>query len=466
MLEPMVLTPEQRQAVDRMVNEPTNASANVSTMSAGKTLMGVTLIQELWCRTVLIIAPLNTRLGWQKTAERQGVDLPFYWINSTKEGKTNEERWTQKKRGIYFIGVELFVRRGWEGTKRTKVWSTASPDLVIFDEAHRGANKSSKTHRTLMQLKPGYRHSMSGTITGNSFAGAYAPTRWLWPDIVPASEQTWIDQWCSTDFDPFSFSKKKVTGEKVPGAYFNSLPLVIKITPRIDVDVDEDKVYVELSAKQRKIYDDLEDKAVAWLRDNPLVVANPVTLFSRLRQATLGTLNVTDGDEVVFPEDSVSTKLDALYPVLDDDFEGQSALIGCDSQKFVHLTVQRLNERYGEGSAYEWSGIVNGTQRQELKDMWIRGQFKYLVAVIPALAEGVDQMQYATRNVAMLSRSTSRILNEQFLARVHRTGQQKLVRVRDIIAVDTLDDGVMSKQLTQALEMHKSLTIAQNEPVY
>jgi len=116
-----------------------------------------------------LIAPLNTRLGWQVTYQRQGVDLPFKWINSTKAGQQAKDDWAWQQPGIYFVGVELFVRLGWSGKARTDMWSKV-PDLVLFDEVHRGQNRKSKTHKTLKQVKGGFKLAMSGTPTATASA--------------------------------------------------------------------------------------------------------------------------------------------------------------------------------------------------------------------------------------------------------------------------------------------------------
>ena len=112
-------------------------------MGAGKTLKAVEVARQLGAKTILLIAPLNTRLGWQVTFERQGAELPFKWIRSTKEGLANLSDWEWQQPGIYFVGVEYFVRLGWNGKDRTKTWSHAA-DLVLFDEVHRSQNRKSK----------------------------------------------------------------------------------------------------------------------------------------------------------------------------------------------------------------------------------------------------------------------------------------------------------------------------------
>jgi hypothetical protein len=449
-MERITPTPEQEEAIVKMVWESSGAVLNASTMGAGKTVKGVEVVRRRGDKIVLLIAPLGTRLGWKTTFERQGVTLPFRWLNSTKEGKINFALWMEGVDGIYFVGTEYFVRLGWKGRARTNVWAK-KPDIVLFDEAHRSQNRHSKTYKTLKQIKAPMKISMSGTPTGNSFGGAYAVTKWLWPDTIENSFYVWRDRWCETEYDYFDPSGKKVIGEKNPGAFFNALPCYIRLESELDVDLVEEQVLVELSSTQRRAYDKLEKDMILWVEENPLIVEFPVTLRTRLRQATLGMFSVTDEGEVIFKNDCKSTKIEALEDILKNRIDDESALILTDSKKFANVICARIP------GCVPWHGDISQAQRQKYKEQFISGEAKYVVAVISAIAEGVDGLQHATRNIVWASRSDNRILNEQAMKRVHRQGQIRQVRSFDIVALETYDSGVISAQLQKALEMNRTL---------
>jgi superfamily II DNA or RNA helicase len=449
-LEALTPTALQQKAIDKIIAEPTRAALNGSTMGAGKTLIAVEVAKGLDAETILLIAPLGTRLGWKVTFERQGVKLPFKWINSTKDGKQAFEDWQWQLPGIYFVGVEYFVRMGWAGGKRTSNWSKEA-DLVLFDEVHRSQNRNSKTYRTIKAVKGGFKLSMSGTPTGNKFDGAWAVTRWLWSDLITPSYHGWVSDWCKTEYDHFAPGNRKVVGELNPGSFFNSLPCYIRIESDLKVSVDEDVRYVELTAQQRKAYSQLEDNMIAWVEGNPLVVEFPITLRARLRQATLGMFTVEDSGEVTFADDCKSSKIDAMLDILHNDWDDEPALILTDSRKFADVVVSRLN------GAAAWHGNVSQSEREDRKKQFLDGDIRYIVAVTSAIAEGVDGLQHATRNILWLSRSDNRLLNEQAMARVMRQGQKKTVRSIEIIALDTYDSGVLSSHIERAIEMNKIL---------
>jgi superfamily II DNA or RNA helicase len=447
-LEKLTPTPEQEKAIQRMLDEPTRAALNASTMGSGKTLKAVEVVIRGGFETVLLIAPLGTRLGWQATFERQGSELQFRWINSTKAGQSALEDWQWQLPGVYFVGVEYFVRLG---QKFKNVWNK-NVGIALFDEAHRGQNRASKTHKILKTVTAGYKLSMSGTPTGNKFEGAWAVTRWLWPNHVDRVFFSWVDMFCLTEYDRFAPRNTKIVGEKYPGKFFNSLPCYIRIESELDVELIEDVRYVELPAKQRRAYQQLEKNMITWVQGNPLVVEFPITLRARLRQASLGMFSVDEEGEVTFALDCESSKLDAMIDILEDEFEGESAVIFTDSRKFAEVVVHRLGDL-----ARPWHGEVSQADREQHKIDFIEGRARYLVAVTSAIAEGVDGLQHATRNMLWLSRSDNRIINEQAIARVHRQGQTRQVRSVEIIAVDTYDSGVLSSQLAKAVEMNKIL---------
>jgi superfamily II DNA or RNA helicase len=424
-------------------------------MGSGKTLKAVEVAKELQSKTVLLIAPLNTRLAWMVTFQRQGVELPFKWINSTKEGKANLSDWEWQKDGVYFVGVEYFVRLAFDKQKKhSGVWEK-NPDLAIFDEVHRSQNRRSQTFRALKRVQAGFKLAMSGTPTGNRFDGAWAITKWLWPDIIPNSYHLWVENWCATEYDHFSPTGKRVVGEKIPGAFFNTLPCYVRIESEINVDIERDEVYVELTSAQRKAYDELERRMVTWIEERPIVVEVPIALRTRLRQATLGLFKVGDDDVITFDNNCKSSKIDTMFDVLAEDFEDEPALILTDSKRFANVVVSRLEE--AGHSVAAWHGDVSGAHREKAKQDFVSGSCKYIVAVISAIAEGVDGLQHGTRNILWLNRSDNRILNEQAEKRIHRQGQEKLVRSRELIAIDTYDQGVLSSHIQKAIEMNKTL---------
>lgn len=445
-LAPLTLEPEQLEAVTRITTETTMAALNASLMGSGKTLMATEVALRTGSKVILIIGPLNTYWGWYDTIQRQtGYSAFVRKIDSSKNGKVAMEELLAGKEAWYFIGREYF---------RTKDWSKVKTiDYAMIDEVQSFQNRNSKGFKALKTLTAKRRLAMSGTPFGNRFEGAWAVTKWLWKDHVPNSFWQWAQQWCELGFSPFT--KYEITGEKNPGAYIANLPCYVRIMPNHNLEVVEETIFVDLVPAQKKIYDKFQKDLVVWLKDNPLVAEVPIAARIRLRQMTLAVPSLDDEGGLIFEDDAVSTKWNALSDLIDDNDEPMFILT--DSQKYARIVTNRLNQKFKSEVAFEWSGQANQNQRETAKQAFLSGKLKFIVAVIPAIAEGVDGLQNACSTVVWLSHSDNNLLNQQVLDRIRRRGQQNTVRVYDIVARDTYDEGQLDTLLERQLQMNATL---------
>jgi hypothetical protein len=446
-LPPLSLEPDQRMAVEKIISEDTMSALNASLMGSGKTLMAIEAVKGSDAKTVLIIGPLNTYWGWFDTIQRQTeYAANIVRVDSSKDGRKAMLDLQAGVEGWYFVGREYF---------RSKDWSKIKPDYVLVDEVHFAQNRNSRSHKALMKLKSKRKLAMSGTPFGNKFEGAWAITRWLWPDKIPASYWKWVYQWCNLGYSPFT--KHEVLGELEPGKFADWLPCYVRIEPNHNLEVVEETRFVDLVPAQRKIYNKFQKDLVVWLQENPLVADVPIAARVRLRQMTLAVPSVDDEDgSIYFAEDAVSTKWSALADIIDDNPD-EPMLILTDSQKYAKIVTDRINKKLGKFLAFEWSGQANQKQREAAKRLFLSGEMKYIVAVIPAIAEGVDGLQNVCSTVVWLSHSDNNLMNQQVLDRIRRRGQQGIVRVYDIIARDTFDEGQLDTLLVRQLQMNATL---------
>ncbi len=450
-LPKLFLEMDQQVAVEKIIGEPTMAALNASLMGTGKTLMATETAIRLGSKTVLIVAPLNTYWGWSDTIQRQTdyTVAELHKITSALAGKKALADLADGVPGWYFVGREYF---------RSKDWAKIRPDLAIIDECHFAQNRNSKSFRALKTLNPTFRLSMSGTPAGNRFEGFWAVSRWLWPKHIPKSFWAWVYDWCALEYSPFT--KHDIVGEKDPGAFVASLPCYIRLEPNHNLEVVEEIRYVDLLPVQRKIYNKFEKDLVVWLEENPMVAEVPIAARIRLRQITLAVPSITDDGDVVFADDAKSTKFQALQEIIEDNPDDRM-LILTDSQKFAKLVADRLNTN--TKLAFEWSGTKNQKQREAAKQAFIKGDCRYIVAVIPAIAEGVDGLQDVCSTMVWLSHSDNNLMNQQVFDRIHRRGQKDIVKVYDIVARDTFDDPQRESLLQKRLAMNASLRTGEEE---
>lgn len=450
--------PEQEACIQAMLANSSGGALIASEVGTGKTLIAVEHAVRSGAQRVLVVCPLGTRIGWQRTFERQGFEHPVRRIESNKAGREAEAAFMAGEPGAYLIGHAMFRRKA-------DMWAKRKPlDVAICDEVQDVSNPKTIGFRTLKKLHADYRIAISGTWFGNKFERAWSGPRWVWWNYEGGADEStghrhvdtvwdrWKAAWCKQEYDPFTWDNKKVTGERKPGAWNAYLPLYVRTEARLDVKAYNEDIFVELSRSQRKVYDDLERDALTWLGENPLVTSLPITTRIRMRQVTLGDLSFDDDDSITFAPDCKSAKFDALKEFLDNNPD-DNVLIYTDSRKFAELVVTRLGEK-----AALWAGSTSQDERERLLGTFGReGGPQYLVAVVAALGAGVDGLQHVCNTVVWLSQTEDQVLNDQALGRIVRRGQTKNVRNVYIKATETLDESIYGRLLATELANRASL---------
>lgn len=429
------LYPFQLEAVERVVSEETKSALIAADMGAGKTLMAVEIVRRLDVKnpTVLVVCPLGTLVSWERTFKEQGLSVPVSRINSKQSGKDAMEKLKSGVPGVYLIGREYFRRHKWTTFKKVGV--------VIVDEVHIFTNRKSAGFRSLRTLKPEWRISMSGTPWGNRFENAWALSYWLWkPPFTPKGFWEWVAKYAITE--PLYLGGKKVikiVGERNPGKFVSDLPCYIR--PNIPPHpVVYDYLYTELTPAQRKMYDHFEEKSYVWLGEQALVEDLPIVERIRLREMALGTVSLDDEGNVIMTDDMKSSKEAVLKEYL-ASHPDDNVLILTHSKKYAKIIANRIpNSRL-------WIGETSLEERQEL----IEGfgtDFKYIIATVSSLAEGVDGLQHNCSTMIWLSRTENDMLNRQVEARIARPTHGNVRNTAlciDIIAENTYDESITDK---------------------
>lgn len=439
---------QQEQAITQIVNSPTKAALNASQFGTGKTLVTVEVGLRLEAKIVLIVCPLFTKLSWKDTILGQDPDAQVFMIDSKKAGKENLARLMRKEPGWYIVGREYFAA---SSVAQSFIKISPHIDLLAYDECAKWANRKSKSFAHMRKIKPKFKLAMSATPWANKFENIWTISRWLWPDIIPRSFWVWVARWCKTKED--YFAGVVVVGEKEPGAFVNSLPCYVRIEKDFG-KVEEIRMLVQLSASERRIYDNFNKTMIIWLNNNPLIAKLPIDKRNRLRSMTLGEVFYDEElDTINFDPDMKSTKYETLTELI-REYE-EPMLILTESQKYARVVTERL-KRDGCKAA-EWSGKVSETARNKIKDQYIAGDLDYIVAVIKSIGEGTDGLQARSRIMVWLSRDESGYHTEQAFRRLYRRGQSKQVVSIDIEAIDTYDTGVLDSGIQRAISHNESL---------
>ena len=496
-MDKLIPTPEQEEAIQEMVSSP--AGILGADPGTGKTLMGVETLLRTWSTRSLIIAPASTWDNWRDTlaAQSEGLETLRACANSklasdvtARECKANLEALLTGEDGHFFITRELFRELDWHTvpdvdpktktpridektgkpkTKRAqkKIWRKHPFTLAIFDESHVAANTSNRGFKSWRDLVADHKFSSSGTPFGDKFENAWGAANAVYGTEVTDTEWLWRTKYCATEYDHFAYRKERVVGEKVPGAFFNSLPCYIQLRADIENPVPEHR-WVDITPTQRKLYEKLQEDAVVFLEEHPLTVSVPIAMRTRLRQITLGepTMQYEGDDEdgvpqysVSFAEDCRSSKIDELISVLTTEFPSEPVVIATESARFAEVVVKRLNKHYRKDVAGLWAGQTrtNADARDKLKAEFLAGDKRFIVGVIQAMGTGTDGLQRVCSAMVVLSELEGRPSEmEQLYRRLTRTGQERPVRIIKILARNTYDAGIMSAIVARAIENNES----------
>jgi len=445
-LHALIPTKKQREAIDKWLN--VGSLLVRGDTGSGKTLIGVEGIKELNKPVNLIIGPLHTYTSWARTLKNQsGLELRHIH-RKRKAGKDAEADILAGKPGHYFVGRELF---------RTVGWKPSKIDVVVFDEIHAISNRNSKTFKVAKKLKPvPFKLGLSATPAGNKFEGMYSISKFLFPDEIDNSFWRWVAEWCTTEYDPFAY--KKITGEKNPGEFVNSLPAYTYMPSPHQGEVIVKYIDVELTPTQRKMYKALEEESIAWFEDNPTFVQLPSSLYMRLMQSVLAIPKITTWEEInehgevvqrstaEFPENTKSTKIDVFLDLLKDIPEEEPLICFTHSKIFAELLESRLQK----------AGYKAKVFNKDETDHLVAGlgtDYQILIGTQQAMGEGLDGLQHKSHIDVYFSMSDNMMMNKQAFGRIDRQGQERAVIRYVIRAQDTVETNKQVPRLLTAEEI-------------
>lgn len=449
-------------------------------LGSGKTVMALTSagaslkydVKEPKDARVLIVAPLHTVDGWRRhVREVWGMELRECAAKGADRKANLEALWDRQEHGVFFIGWSLMTARNKHKKKDNRTGRMVSApdthpfggtlfDVVIADEVHRACNYKSLNSKVLCRIRAKRRLALSATPAGNLPVNIFGALKFLWPQRY-TSFTRFADFFFKSQYNPFSDTGYgKIYGEeKHPGRVRATTPCWVSVTRQEALpdlpDVDIRRVAATMTRDQKRIYKQWRDKAIAWLDDHPVAVNLPVTLDMRLQQVTLAqpivmdmTTNAGGVREVVaFDRDSKSGKIDALLDIL-QDVGDERVIVFTHSRKFLKPLRWRL-----EKAGYRVEQ-VSGDDHEGWRTFRDDHSVQILLAVVSAIAEGVDGLQTDCHTEIWLSRDSSLVINEQAHGRLHRSGQTRGVVRYLVQCPGTVDDTVVGR----LAERHRTLT--------
>ena len=196
------------------------------------------------------------------------------------------------------------------------------------------------------------------------------------------------------------------------------------------------KRHVNLTADQKKIYEQMKKAAMAVLNGKVTTTMTVLTQLMRLHQITCGHFTADDGSTQAVN----SNRLDELMSILDET-EGK-AIIWANYQLSVGEIIQRIIKEYGEDSYVHYYGLTSQEDRQDnIRKFQNDPKCRFIVGTPQTGGYGITLTQAHT--VIYYSNGYDLEKRLQSEDRAHRIGQNKTVTYIDIIAEDTVDEKIV-----------------------
>lgn len=431
----------QREDVNKFKVGEHKAGLFAYEQALGKTLTATTLAVELGTQVNLVVAPQVTFDGWEEAVHTQteGKQQLKWMKKSSKAGRQAIQDYYDGVPGWYFITWQL-MRGGMLFETRV--------DMLIGDEIHEIQNKNGSAQNILLgEIRSEYRIGLSGTASGNKLAGIFGVISWLWPARYKAY---W--PWLKKHFLLAGFGHAlSPIREKAAGSVTADLPFFVRrlkinhYADMIPTPLKPVELYVDMTDKQRRIYDEFDRTSGAWLDEDDEEAGFVYSQYSivksmRLREIALGNPVMIEEEGkwvTTFPMNTTSAKLDKLIEILEHPDNSEAPfVVYTHSKKFINVVVARLNAR--GITAQPFTGDLNyAKKRKAISELGVT--YRVMVATQASIGTGTDGLQHKCSRMVILSRDVKMIVNEQAKERLYRPGQKESVQTWEIVANNSND---------------------------
>jgi SNF2 family DNA or RNA helicase len=327
---------------------------------------------------------------------------------------------------------------------------------VVADEVHRSKEPKSKQTRALWSATgdADIRFALTGTPIANDVVDLWTILHWLspeeWPSKTPCRDRM-VDTMLTAVGGLMVLGVKSHMRDEFYATLNPRMRRMLKevVLPWLP-EVTVERRDVEMSAKQKKAYNDMRDWMIAELEGGAMLSA-PSVLTQTLRLLQFAssyaemTVDPTTGESkatLIEP----SCKIDALMDdISNGDFGADSIAVSAVSRQLIELLSARLTKA---GIAH---GLITGAQsedeRQRAVDDFQAGRTKWIL--FTAQAGGVGITLTAARRLIRLQRPWSLVDDKQVNDRVHRIGSE----IHDnIIITDYVTSNTVEERVRQVLE--------------
>lgn len=425
------LRPYQKQGVKWLnyLQEYELGGCLADDMGLGKTLQAITLLTKLYAngeeKSSLIVMPRSLLYNWQREVEKFAPQMSTYIYHG------NDRDFEAAKKVNLILTTYAIARNDVELLKEERF------AYLILDESQNIKNINALTTKAIMLLQADYRLALSGTPVENNLGELYSLFRFLNPSMFGTFNNfnrrylTPIQKY--GDKDVMQHLRKKI----YPFILRRLKKNVLKDLP----DKIEQTLYVEMSPKQEKLYDQRRqfyqtaiksEIASKGLNNSQFFIFQAL---NELRQIASIPENVSEGR-------IISPKRELLQErLLDTVANGHKALVFANYLS----AVERIGEAIGD-AGIEYVSMTGATRdRQKLVDRFQQdSNCKVFVMTLKTGGTGLNLT--AADTIFIYDPWWNVAAENQAIDRAHRIGQQNKVIAYKLITKDTIEEKILQLQ--------------------
>lgn len=436
--------PFRHQVVTFMYGLHFKDLAILSTMGTGKTFCAIT-ISDYWMQVgeaqkALVVCPTSVLTNWRDEvhafSDRKAVVLH-------DPVRAKRIKLFGKKADFYIINYEATIRFDKQLLK-------LSPDIVIFDESSRIANKDAKQTKAAIAIagRAKYRYILNGTPIANKPID-------LW-------SQFYVLDFGDTLGDDYRVFRKAFfhgVDMRVSGKFFRvykpknkeCMDMIAKRADKKSVRYTKeecikdmpDKSYitrsVNLAKGAQKLYDEMYEHAVLELQQLGLNITSEIMLtkFVKALQITSGYIKTDEGNYINM---KVNPKLDELKSIITEVVPESAMVIWCKylhTIKLVQKMLQKMKLDYLtiKGDVQDKSAVARIFQETSIEE------FPIIICQIRSGGIGINLHK---ASYAVFVENEWR-LQDRYQAedRIHRIGQKNACTYIDLVVKNSIDQQIL-----------------------
>ncbi len=397
-------------------------------MGLGKSVQSIAILLDRAAQgPSLIVAPASIIHNWRQEITRFAPSLRCQLLH---ESEQREE--VIEKAGPFDIVITTYGLLNRVSTAlKEKSWN-----VLLLDEAHNIKNRDTKSSKTAMSLQGEFRLALTGTPVQNHLGEIWNLFNFTNPGLLGSFEK-----FTQKFIIPIEKDKNRATQQQLKHIL---QPFLLRRTKSEVLDELPAKTeivhYVELSAEERAIYENIRQRAIQTLEQGELTPIQTLAEITKLRQAACHPKLVDDTLSI-----TSSAKLTRLAEIVSELIENKHrALVFSQFTSFLAQAI-RLLDALKIPYLY-LDGQTPVKQRAQLVEQFQRGDTPLFLISLKAGGTGLNLT--AADYVIHLDPWWNPAIEDQASDRSHRMGQTRPVTIYKIIASQTIEERI--------LEMHKN----------